>query len=84
MEDLFWTTLSIDGKEERYHIIFENEEYCFIPKDASLATYKFSRGHDEEFEVEVDDAAVEVEDVTEDDLILDTDVLDEDEDDEDI
>jgi hypothetical protein len=41
-------------------------------------------GDEEEFEVEVDDAAVEVEDVTEDDLILDTDVLDEDEDDEDI
>jgi hypothetical protein len=47
MEDLFWTTLSINGKEERYHIIFENEEYCFVPKDPSLSTYKFRREHDE-------------------------------------
>jgi len=47
MEDLFWTTLSIDGKSTDYHIIFENEAYCFIPKDSSLATYKFKREHDE-------------------------------------
>ena len=47
MEDLFWTTLFIDGKEASYHIIFENEEYCFIPKDSSLAKYKFIREHDE-------------------------------------
>ena len=47
MEDLFWTTLSIDGKQSEYHIIFENEEYCFVPKDSSLATYKFKREHDE-------------------------------------
>ena len=47
MEDLFWTTLSIDGKSTDYHIIFENEEYCFIPKNSSLPTYKFKREHDE-------------------------------------
>ncbi|HVF95826.1 MAG TPA: hypothetical protein VM871_00810 [Flavisolibacter sp.] len=47
MEDLFWTTLSIDGKQEEYHIIFENEAYCFIPKDSSEAKYRFRREHDE-------------------------------------
>lgn len=47
MEDLFWTTLSQNGKEAAYHIIFENEEYCFIPKDSSLASYRFKREHDE-------------------------------------
>lgn len=47
MEDLFWTTLNLDGKEESYHIIFENEQYCFIPKDTSLAKYCFRREHDE-------------------------------------
>jgi hypothetical protein len=47
MEDLFWTTLNVDGKESEYHIIFENEEYCFIPKDSPKAKYKFKREHDE-------------------------------------
>ena len=47
MEDLFWTTLSLDGKEAEYHIIFQNEEYCFIPKESSLAKYRFRREHDE-------------------------------------
>jgi hypothetical protein len=47
MEDLFWTTLSLNGKEAEYHIIFENDAYCFIPKDVSLVKYKFKRGHDE-------------------------------------
>lgn len=47
MEDLFWTTLSLDGKEAEYHIIFENEEYCFLPKESSGPTYRFKREHDE-------------------------------------
>ncbi len=47
MEDLFWTTLSINGNPEEYHIIFEEDAYCFIPKDSSSATYKFRREHDE-------------------------------------
>ena len=47
MEDLFWTTLLVDGKQEAYHIIFDNEAYCFIPKDTSLHTYCFKREHDE-------------------------------------
>lgn len=64
MEDLFWTTLFINDKEAEYHIIFENEAYCFIPKDSSLATYKFRREHDEWHAVDeasemVKDSAVE-------------------------
>lgn len=47
MEDLFWTTLNLNGKEAEYHIIFENEEYCFIPKESSQPKYKFIREHDE-------------------------------------
>ena len=47
MEDLFWTTLNLDGTEEAYHIIFENDEYCFIPQQSFHATYKFKREHDE-------------------------------------
>ena len=47
MEDLFWTTLSLNGKDAEYHIIFEDEEYRFIPKETSMATYKFRREHDE-------------------------------------
>lgn len=47
MEDLFWTTLSLNGKEAEYHIIFEDEEYRFIPKESSMATYRFKREHDE-------------------------------------
>ena len=47
MEDLFWTTISIEGKEAEYHIIFENEVYRFIPKESSMTTYNFRRGHDE-------------------------------------
>jgi len=47
MEDLFWTTLTLDGQEEEYHIIFEKEEYCFMSKNSSLAKYRFKREHDE-------------------------------------
>lgn len=47
MEDLFWTTLSLGGKQEEYHIVFENEAYCFIPKNATVAKYCFRRTHDE-------------------------------------
>ncbi len=58
MEDLFWTTLSIDGKPAYYHIIFKNEAYCFVPKDSSLATYKFKREHDEWHASDEDSEAV--------------------------
>jgi len=47
MEDLFWTTLSLNGQEAEYHIIFEDEEYRFVPKESSMATYRFKREHDE-------------------------------------
>lgn len=64
MEDLFWTTLPVEGGNADYHIIFENDAYCFIPKDTSLATYKFRREHDEWHAVDegsekVKDSAVE-------------------------
>jgi hypothetical protein len=64
MEDLFWTTLSLNGMQEEYHIIFENEEYCFIPKGFAQAKYCFRRGHDEwqavdEASAKVKDTAVE-------------------------
>lgn len=47
MEDLFWTTLNLDNKETEFHIIFENEEYCFVPKGSSMPKYRFLRQHDE-------------------------------------
>jgi hypothetical protein len=64
MEDLFWTTLSLNGGQEDYYIVFENEMYCFIPKEASKAKYCFRRGHDEwqavdEASENVKDSAVE-------------------------
>ena len=64
MEDLFWTTLSLNGKEAEYHIIFENEEYCFIPKGSSTPQYRFRREHDEwhsasQASEEVKDSAVD-------------------------
>lgn len=47
MEDLFWTTLSLNGEKTEYHIVFEDEAYCFIPKDSSQARFCFRREHDE-------------------------------------
>ena len=66
MEDLFWTTLPIEGKEAEYHIIFENEEYRFIPKESSMATYKFRREHDEW--QAVDEASEKIIDIAEEEL----------------
>lgn len=64
MEDIFWTTLSVNGTAAEYHIIFENETYRFVPKESSLATYRFRREHDEwqaidEESEKVKDSAVE-------------------------
>lgn len=47
MEDLFWTTLSLNGSQKEYHIIFEDEEYRFVPKESSQPSYSFRREHDE-------------------------------------
>ena len=47
MEDLFWTTLSLNEQETEYHIIFQDEEYCFVPRESSMPTYRFKREHDE-------------------------------------
>jgi hypothetical protein len=47
MENIFWTTLSLNGQQAEYHIIFENEEYRFVPKESSMATYRYKREHDE-------------------------------------
>ena len=47
MEDLFWTTLTVNGVKEDYHIIFENEMYCFLPKDESFDKICYRREHDE-------------------------------------
>ncbi|HEX8314406.1 MAG TPA: hypothetical protein VF609_05420 [Flavisolibacter sp.] len=58
MEDLFWTTLSLEGKEAEYHIIFEEEAYCFVPKESSMATYRFKREHDEWQAVDEESAKV--------------------------
>ncbi len=58
MKDLFWTALNLDGKEEEYHIIFENDAYCFIPKESSLAKYRFRREHDEWLAVDKDSETV--------------------------
>jgi len=64
MEDLFWTTLLVNGKNAEYHILFEEEEYRFFPKESSIATYRFKREHDEwlaadQASEEVKDMAVE-------------------------
>jgi hypothetical protein len=64
MEDLFWTTLSLNGTQKEYHIIFENEEYRFVPKESSETEYRFRREHDEwqavnEQSEKVKDTAVE-------------------------
>jgi hypothetical protein len=64
MEDLFWTTLSLNGTQKEYHIIFEKEEYRFVPKESSEPTYRFKREHDEWLAVDaesekVKDVAVE-------------------------
>lgn len=58
MEDLFWTTLSLNGRREEFHIIFENEMYCFIPKGSSEAEYCFRREHDEWLAVDADSEKV--------------------------
>jgi hypothetical protein len=64
MEDLFWTTLSLNGTQKEYHIVFENEEYRFVPKESSENTYRFKREHDEwqamdEASEKVQDSAVD-------------------------
>ena len=64
MEDLFWTTLSLNGAQKEYHIIFEEEEYRFVPKESSETGYRFKREHDEWIAAdaaseEVKDAAVD-------------------------
>lgn len=60
MEDLFWTSLSFNGTQNEYHIIFENEEYRFVPKESSSPSYRFKREHDEW--IAVDDASEKVKD----------------------
>lgn len=47
MEDLFWTTLLENGKANDYHIVFEDEEYRFVPKGRTEPAYRFRREHDE-------------------------------------
>lgn len=47
MEDLFWTTLAINGTQAEYHIVFDEEAYCFVPKEEGSATFRFKREHDE-------------------------------------
>ncbi|HVF97044.1 MAG TPA: hypothetical protein VM871_06975 [Flavisolibacter sp.] len=64
MEDLFWTRLLVNGTLTDYHIIFENETYCFFPKESSGVKYFFRREHDEWHSVdaaseEVKDSAVD-------------------------
>lgn len=58
MKDLFWTTLIINNRPSEYHIVFENEAYCFIPKETFLKTYKYIREHDEWHCADEDSAAV--------------------------
>lgn len=61
MENIFWTTLSLNGQETEYHIIFEEEEYRFVPKEPAMATYRFKREHDEW--LAGDDASEKVKDI---------------------
>jgi hypothetical protein len=49
MEDLFSTTLSVNSETLRYRVIFDQEKYIFLTEadQAGLATFSFSREHDE-------------------------------------
>jgi hypothetical protein len=47
MEDLFYTNITINDKESRYHIIFDSEKYSFIPVDPGNRGFSFKREEDE-------------------------------------
>lgn len=47
MEDLFWTTLNVNGQPGDYHIVFENEEYRFYQHGSLTPAFIFRRQHDE-------------------------------------
>lgn len=46
MEDLFYTNITINNKEARYHIIFDSEKYSFIPVDPGNRGFSFIREED--------------------------------------
>ena len=64
MEDLFYTNITVQDKEARYHIIFDREKYSFIPVDSGNRTFSFVREEDEwhaqdELEPNVRDQAID-------------------------
>lgn len=47
MEDLFWARLNVNGQPGDYHIVFENDEYCFFQQGSLEPAFVFRREHDE-------------------------------------
>lgn len=49
MKDLFSTNLLIDGQSKTYRVVFEQEQYRFIPAERASSSQAFSlqREHDE-------------------------------------
>ncbi|HEX2533314.1 MAG TPA: hypothetical protein VHK69_06240 [Chitinophagaceae bacterium] len=48
MEDLFSTNISVNDKNGLYRVVFDNEQYVFLPEanDAELPTFSFRREAD--------------------------------------
>jgi thioesterase domain-containing protein len=46
MEDLFTTELDLNGKQERYQVVFDQEKYQFRPDDQSMPSFALRREHD--------------------------------------
>lgn len=46
MEELFNTSLSINGQEQEYHVVFDHENYIFQPRTAGVESFSFQRDHD--------------------------------------
>lgn len=49
MEDLFSTNITVNDKSMRYHVIFNNEKYVFLPEgdNKTASSFSFKREHDE-------------------------------------
>lgn len=48
VEDLFSTNITVNSKSTKYHVIFDDERYIFMPEaDNTDWSFSFKREHDE-------------------------------------
>ena len=47
MQPLFSTELTINNQPVLYHVVFEKDQYEFLPEDTEKEAFSFIRKHDE-------------------------------------